>query len=103
MIGESERAAYGSEFTDAVAGLASGRGGTDAAKLAAQGVAFVGVPGPVDPSIRRALDSDPAIARVTLAGSGRTLADDRQGLPRAGFPPTTRGTAIGCTVRAPSW
>lgn len=74
VIGESERAAYGSGFTDAVAGLASGRGGADAAKLAAQGVAFVSVPGPVDPAIRRALDSDPAIARVTLT--------DRAGLWR---------------------
>ncbi|GAB1820373.1 glycosyltransferase [Herbidospora sp. RD11066] len=74
VIGESERAAYGSEFTDAVAGLASGRGGTDATRLAARGIAFVSVPGPIDPSIRRALDSDPAVARVTLT--------DRAGLWR---------------------
>ncbi|GLX98503.1 glycosyltransferase family 2 protein [Herbidospora sp. NBRC 101105] len=80
VIGESERAAYGSDFTDAVAGLASGRGGGDAAALAGRGIAFVSVPAPIDPALRRALDSEPTMARVTLT--------DRAGLWRMTGPVT---------------
>ncbi|MCT9928828.1 glycosyltransferase family 2 protein [Planotetraspora sp. A-T 1434] len=70
LIGESdlkpaESARLGLE--SAVAGLASGRGGTYAATLASYGVQFVTVPGPVDPALQRALDSDPALVRVSLS------------------------------------
>ncbi|MFC4058042.1 glycosyltransferase [Planomonospora corallina] len=51
----------------AVAGLASGRGGDDARVLAAHGVRFVVVAAPVGPEISRALDSQPALARMSLS------------------------------------
>ncbi|WP_067172569.1 glycosyltransferase family 2 protein [Microtetraspora niveoalba] len=54
----------------AVAGLASGRGGDDVRTLAAEGVQFVTVPGPVDTELRRALDSEPALVRVNLSETG---------------------------------
>ncbi|GAA0982318.1 hypothetical protein GCM10009555_052030 [Acrocarpospora macrocephala] len=69
LIGESDAAAADQEVTAAVAGLASGRGGQDARALAARGVLFVTVPAPIDPLLRRALDSEPALTRVILSKS----------------------------------
>lgn len=54
-------------FGIAVAGLASGRGGKDAETLLANGVQFVTVSGPVDAKLSRALDSEPALVRLTLS------------------------------------
>ncbi|MBG0828050.1 glycosyltransferase family 2 protein [Planomonospora sp. ID67723] len=51
----------------AAAGLASGRGGDDARVLAAHGVRFVVVVNPVSPEVGRALDSQPALARMSLS------------------------------------
>ncbi|WP_067129370.1 glycosyltransferase family 2 protein [Microtetraspora malaysiensis] len=54
----------------AVAGLASGRGGDDVRTLAAYGIQFVTAPGPVEISLQRALDSEPALARMSLSEVG---------------------------------
>ncbi|MFI6881345.1 glycosyltransferase [Streptosporangium canum] len=51
----------------AAAGLVSGRGGDDARVLAAHGVQFVVVAAPVSPEISHALDSQPALARMSLS------------------------------------
>ncbi|MBB2909705.1 GT2 family glycosyltransferase [Streptosporangium becharense] len=51
----------------AAAGLVSGRGGDDARVLAAHGVRFVVLAAPVDPRISGALDSQPALARMSLS------------------------------------
>ncbi|MDP9846467.1 glycosyltransferase family 2 protein [Streptosporangium lutulentum] len=51
----------------AAAGLVSGRGGDDARVLSAHGVQFVVVAAPVEPEISRALDSQPALARMSLS------------------------------------
>ncbi|MFC0862750.1 glycosyltransferase [Sphaerimonospora cavernae] len=57
-------------FTDAVAGLTSGRGGADVQTIASFGVQFITVPAPVDPALRRALDSEPALVRMSLSQAG---------------------------------
>ncbi len=70
LIGESDLKApddVSRRFGIAVAGLASGRGGKDAGTLASSGVQFVAVPGPVDVKLQRALDSEPALVRVSLS------------------------------------
>ncbi|WP_214109890.1 glycosyltransferase [Acrocarpospora catenulata] len=67
LIGEAEARTADGAVTAAVAGLASGRGGTDAQALASRGIAFVAVPAPVDPELRRALDSEPALTRLSLS------------------------------------
>ncbi|WP_068921436.1 glycosyltransferase family 2 protein [Planobispora rosea] len=54
----------------AAAGLVSGRGGDDARVLAAHGVRLVVVAAPVDPAVSGALDSQPALARVSLSERG---------------------------------
>ncbi|GLW96024.1 glycosyltransferase [Microtetraspora sp. NBRC 16547] len=72
-IGESDLrspAAETARVGTAVAGLASGRGGADVQTLAAQGIQFVTVPGPVDTALQRALDSEPALERVSLSPTG---------------------------------
>ncbi|GAA3117194.1 hypothetical protein GCM10010466_05230 [Planomonospora alba] len=51
----------------AAAGLVSGRGGDEARVLAAHGVRFVVVASPVGEEISRALDSQPALARMSLS------------------------------------
>ncbi|MER5420579.1 glycosyltransferase family 2 protein [Streptosporangium roseum] len=51
----------------AAAGLVSGRGGDDARVLAAHGVRFVVVAAPVSSEISHALDSQPALARMSLS------------------------------------
>lgn len=51
----------------AAGGLLSGRGGNDAEVLAAHGVRFVVVSPPVTPEISDALDSQPALARMSLS------------------------------------
>ncbi|WP_433252302.1 glycosyltransferase [Streptosporangium sp. CA-135522] len=51
----------------AAAGLVSGRGGDDARVLAAYGVQFVVVAPPVSPEISQALDSQSALARMSLS------------------------------------
>ncbi|MBO3745077.1 glycosyltransferase family 2 protein [Streptosporangiaceae bacterium NEAU-GS5] len=53
----------------AVAGLASGRGGQDVKVLAGEGIEFVAVSGTIDDRLRRALDSEPALIRVSLSGN----------------------------------
>ncbi|MDF5751161.1 glycosyltransferase family 2 protein [Spongiactinospora sp. TRM90649] len=65
----------------AAAGLVSGRGGADAAVLATYGVRFVALRAPaggvVDPEVSRALDSQPALVRLSLSettGVWRTAA-----------------------------
>ncbi|MEU6407288.1 glycosyltransferase family 2 protein [Microbispora sp. NPDC046933] len=73
LIGESDLESpreASDRFTTAVAGLASGRGSTYVQTLASSGVRFVTVPGPVDPALQRALDSQPALARVSLSETG---------------------------------
>lgn len=51
----------------AAGGLVSGRGGDDARVLVSYGVRFVVVSPPVTPEISRALDSQPALARMSLS------------------------------------
>lgn len=73
LIGESELRPpkdASARFGAAVAGLAAGGGGTYAQTLASYGVRFVTAPGPVDPALRRALDSQPALARVSFSETG---------------------------------
>ncbi|GAA4570731.1 glycosyltransferase family 2 protein [Planotetraspora kaengkrachanensis] len=73
LIGESDLAAAedaSQRFGTAVAGLASGRGGTYARTLAQYGVQFVSVPGPVDATLHRTLDSEPALVRMSLSAGG---------------------------------
>ncbi|WP_169950523.1 glycosyltransferase family 2 protein [Microbispora sp. H11081] len=73
LIGESDLEPPeepSARFATAVAGLASGRGSTYVETLASFGVRFVTVPGPVDPVLRRALDSQPALVRVSLSETG---------------------------------
>ncbi|WP_405088785.1 glycosyltransferase [Microbispora sp. NBC_01389] len=73
LIGESDLEPPGEASTGfgaAVAGLASGRGGEYARTLASSGVRFVSVPAPVDPALQRALDSEPALARMSLSEAG---------------------------------
>ncbi|MFF5211355.1 glycosyltransferase [Streptosporangium sp. NPDC000396] len=71
----------------AAAGLVSGRGGDDARVLAAHGVRFVVVASPVSPEISSALDSQPALARMSLS---RSLGMWRLTQPVA-TPPAPRG------------
>ncbi|WP_169986273.1 glycosyltransferase family 2 protein [Microbispora sp. H10836] len=73
LIGESDLEPPREEsarLATAVAGLASGRGSTYVQTLASFGVRFVTVPGSVDPALRRALDSQPALIRVSLSETG---------------------------------
>ncbi|MGW5261117.1 glycosyltransferase [Microbispora sp. NPDC004025] len=73
LIGESDLETpreASARFATAVAGLASGRGSTYVQTLASSGVRFVTVPGPVDPALQRALDSQPALVRVSLSETG---------------------------------
>src|SRR5690606_39199091 len=73
LIGEADMEPPDEErrrFTDAVAGLASGRGGVYLQTIASFGVRFVTVPAPVDPALRRALDSEPALVRMSLSPVG---------------------------------
>ncbi|WP_371780608.1 glycosyltransferase [Streptosporangium subroseum] len=51
----------------AVAGLVSGRGGDDARVLTTHGVQYVVMTAPVDPEISHSLDSQPALARMSLS------------------------------------
>ncbi|GIH89707.1 glycosyltransferase [Planobispora siamensis] len=71
----------------AAAGLISGRGGDDARVLAAHGVRFVVVVRPVSPEVGHALDSQPALARMSLS---RDLGVWRLTQPVAA-PPTPEG------------
>ncbi|MEV8633697.1 glycosyltransferase family 2 protein [Streptosporangium sp. NPDC051023] len=71
----------------AAAGLVSGRGGDDAGVLAAYGVRFVVVSPPVTEEISHALDSQPALARMSLS---RTLGMWRLTQPVA-VPPAPQG------------
>ncbi len=71
----------------AAAGLVSGRGGDDAGVLAAYGVRFVVVSPPVTAEISAALDSQPALARMSLS---RTLGVWRLTQPVA-VPPVPPG------------
>ncbi|GAA3122711.1 glycosyltransferase family 2 protein [Streptosporangium carneum] len=71
----------------AAAGLASGRGGDDAGVLAAYGIRFVVVSPPVSQEISDALDSQPALARMSLS---RTLGVWRLTQPVT-VPPTPPG------------
>ncbi|MEW9527132.1 glycosyltransferase [Microbispora sp. NPDC049125] len=73
LIGESDLRSpedARKRFGAAVAGLASGRGGVYAQTLASLGVQFVTAPGPLDAGLRRALDSDPALVRMSLSEAG---------------------------------
>jgi GT2 family glycosyltransferase len=73
LVGESDLESpkdASQRFGTAVAGLASGRGGTYARTLSEFGVQFVSVPGPVDASLHRTLDSDPALVRMSLSTAG---------------------------------
>ncbi|MBP2706039.1 glycosyltransferase [Microbispora sp. RL4-1S] len=73
LIGESDlvpAADARGRFGAAVAGLASGRGGPYTQTLASMGVRFVSVPGKIGPELRRALDSNPEMARMSLSDSG---------------------------------
>ncbi|GII53298.1 hypothetical protein Pth03_16870 [Planotetraspora thailandica] len=73
LIGESDLPASpdaSSRLGAAVAGLASGRGGSYARVLLADGVQFVTVPRPVDPGLSRTLDSEPTLERVSLSANG---------------------------------
>ncbi|MET8156063.1 glycosyltransferase family 2 protein [Sphaerisporangium sp. NPDC005289] len=73
LIGETELpvpATTRRRLSDVLAGVISGRGGDDAVALAAYGVRFVVVPGPVDAGVRRSLDADPALARMNLSPDG---------------------------------
>ncbi|MFJ2032360.1 glycosyltransferase [Streptosporangium sp. NPDC087985] len=70
LIGESDipmRQAARERVGVAAAGLVSGRGADDAGVLAAHGVQFVVVAPPVSPEISQALDSQPALARMSLS------------------------------------
>ncbi|WP_248961793.1 glycosyltransferase family 2 protein [Sphaerisporangium perillae] len=72
LIGETDLPvpeATRDRLSDVVAGIVSGRGGDDAGTLATYGVRFIAVPGPVDAKVRRSLDSDPALVRVSLSPS----------------------------------
>jgi GT2 family glycosyltransferase len=73
LIGESDLASPPDatrRLGAAVAGLASGRGGPYARTLASMGVQYVTMPRPVDEGVRRSLDSDPALVRVSLSEYG---------------------------------
>lgn len=73
LIGESDLEPPENErrrLTAAVAGLASGRGGAYTQTLASFGIQFVTVPGPVDDGLRRALDSEPTLQRLSLSPAG---------------------------------
>lgn len=73
LIGEMElpvESAARTKVAEATAGLASGRGGGDAAALTAQGVGLVAVAPPVAPELAKALDSQPALMRVSLSQYG---------------------------------
>ncbi|MFG1942031.1 glycosyltransferase family 2 protein [Nonomuraea sp. NPDC048826] len=54
----------------AAEGLAGGRGGTDAATLAQNGVAMVAVAAPVPPALAETLDSQPSLQRMSLSDAG---------------------------------
>jgi len=73
LIGESElKPAEDARrrLGEAVAGLASGRGGGYLQTLASFGIRFVAAPGPVDPALTRALDSEPGLVRMSLSPAG---------------------------------
>ncbi len=82
-------------LTDAVAGLASGRGGAYIQTIASFGVRFVTVPAPVDPALRRALDSEPALVRMSLSPVG--------GLWRMAQPVTVPARPAGDDGRRRAW
>ncbi|WP_326820180.1 glycosyltransferase family 2 protein [Streptosporangium sp. NBC_01756] len=90
LIGESDipmEQAARERVGVAAAGLVSGRGADDADVLAAHGVQFVVVAPPISPEISQALDSQPALARMSLA---RTLGAWRLTQPIA-RPPVPAG------------
>ncbi|MEU7877211.1 glycosyltransferase family 2 protein [Microbispora bryophytorum] len=96
LIGESDLTPpreASERFTTAVAGLASGRGSTYVQTLAASGVRFVTVPGSVDPALQRALDSQPALVRVSLSETGGLwrVAGQVTVPPPPSAPPATAG------------
>ncbi|WP_199537257.1 glycosyltransferase family 2 protein [Spongiactinospora gelatinilytica] len=74
LVGEADLPVPGpakARLATAAAGLAAGRGGTDAGVLATYGVRFVVVRAPeggrVDPEVAGALDSQPALGRLSLS------------------------------------
>ncbi|GII00904.1 glycosyltransferase family 2 protein [Planobispora takensis] len=90
MIGEADiptPAGPRDQVGVAAAGLVSGRGGDDARVLAAHGVRFVVVVRPVSPEVGHALDSQPALVRMSLS---RDLGVWRLTQPVA-VPPTPEG------------
>ncbi|MBG0820942.1 glycosyltransferase family 2 protein [Planomonospora sp. ID91781] len=90
LIGEADIPSPGGPrdlVSVAAAGLVSGRGGDDARVLAAHGVRFVVVASPVGPEISRTLDSQPALARMSLS---RELGVWRLTQP-VGMPPVPPG------------
>jgi hypothetical protein len=73
LLGETDLPVPGAlrtRLAGVIAGVVSGRGGADAVTLATFGVRLVVMPAPVDPAVRQALDSDPALTRVNLSESG---------------------------------
>ncbi|WP_219470553.1 glycosyltransferase family 2 protein [Nonomuraea rhizosphaerae] len=58
------------KVAQAAQGLAGARGGKDAATLAQHGVAMVAVAPPVRPELVKALDSEPALVRLSLSDAG---------------------------------
>lgn len=73
LLGESELAAdqvARARVATAAAGLVAGRGGNDAATLAAAGISIVYVPAPVDPALVKAMDTQPALVRMSLSSIG---------------------------------
>ncbi|MFI6320438.1 glycosyltransferase [Nonomuraea sp. NPDC050556] len=73
LLGESELATApeaSARVATAASGLVAGRGGDDAAALGAAGITFVAVAPPVDPALARALDSQPALVRMSLSEVG---------------------------------
>jgi hypothetical protein len=76
LIGEAELpVASESRARVAVAaeGLLGARGGKDAATLAQNGVAMIAVAPPVRPEVVKALDSEPALLRMSLSKQGGGL------------------------------
>lgn len=73
LIGEAElpdTSEGRARIRTAAEGLAGGRGGTDAATLAEQGVAMVAVAPPVPAELAETLDSQPSLERLSLSAGG---------------------------------
>lgn len=73
LLGESELPADpegSARVRTAAEGLVGGRGGTDAATLAEQGIAMIGVASPVPPGVAETLDSQPSLQRMSLSDAG---------------------------------